>query len=346
MVESVEPNLRDLLESPFPLFAQARTRAEADLRQSASGPASEDAAEGAELGMGELGYLTFQYARILLAMPGVPQALYRRWCLYTAKSAWRTLIRGEIEPEELVTLAGLLGLSARVAEPGRIGFSVPSYVHMATPIREAVYRLAQQDVVHGEVIVSQRRASRLLQEAIRLHLLSMPRVHLEPAVVERVALQKGTLLEDLQRLTPTPGGERPGSFEPALFPPCVVEMRAMMERGENLSHFGRFTLAAFLHRVGADREYIVDCFRGAPDFDEEITRYQVEHITTRDEGKGYSAPDCANVRANGLCFKERDTTQPSLCLDPGLRHPGNYYFRRKQQRKGVPEGAPAPPPAG
>ncbi|HEY6238906.1 MAG TPA: hypothetical protein VIZ68_06970, partial [Thermoplasmata archaeon] len=92
-------------------------------------------------------------------------------------------------------------------------------------------------------------------------------------------------------------------------------------------------LAAFLHRVGADAETIVDAYRGAPDFDESVTRYQVEHITTKDGGRGYEPPECETLRSHGLCFRAGDPTarepvdraRDDRCFDAALRHPIQYY---------------------
>ena len=109
-------------------------------------------------------------------------------------------------------------------------------------------------------------------------------------------------------------------------------MRRTLQAGENLSHAGRFALAAFLHRAGADAETIVDAYRGAPDFDESVTRYQVEHITQRDGGVGYEPPECETLRSHGLCVRDGDSaaTDPKdrardlLCFEDRLRHPLQY----------------------
>jgi DNA primase large subunit len=331
VMASVVPSLREIVEGP--LYAEAREIARVGVKRAAEEPSSPAPQPAQEVSSAETAFLSFQYARILLAMPHLPQALVRRWCLYQAKSAWREFGRPDAEVTELVEIAELLGMRGRVVEgPGRdrIAFSVPSYVHMATPVREVDFRLARQEVQNGEVMVMRDRAARLLQEAVRLHLMSLPPIHLQPAVVELVSAREGDFLQEVARLTPSGSSLLAGGFDPLLFPPCIKEMQAMMSRGENLSHFGRFTLAAYLNRVGASSEYIVDSFRGAPDFDEEITRYQVEHVTAHDENKGYTPPECATIRTNGLCFMERDELRPSLCADPNLRHPLNYYYTRKK----------------
>ena len=138
-------------------------------------------------------------------------------------------------------------------------------------------------------------------------------------------------------------------------------MQRMLQAGENLSHSGRFALAAFLHKTGASFDTIVDNYRGAPDFDESITRYQVEHITHRNGGEGYTPPECDTLRTHGLCFREGDPGAPNLpdrvrderCFDPKLRHPLTYYRWRGGTVRAMPEepgpagggpSTPGPPP--
>jgi DNA primase large subunit len=341
VVASVIPSLKEIVEDP--LYAEARQMARVGVKRAAEEPSSPGPTPAEEGGSEETAFLSFQYARILLAMPHLPQALIRRWCLYQAKSAWREFGRPDIDPSELVEIAEMLGMRARVVEGAardKIAFSLPAYVHMATPVREVDFRLARQDVQDGEVLVLRDRAARLLQEGVRLHLISLPPLHLQPAVVDLVTSREGEFLQEVARLTPSGSSLLAGGFDPLLFPPCIKEMQAMMSRGENLSHFGRFTLAAFLNRVGASGEYIVDSFRGAPDFDEEITRYQVEHVTGHDDNKGYTPPECATIRTNGLCFKERDELRPSLCANPNLHHPLNYYYSRKKGKFSAPQATP------
>jgi DNA primase large subunit len=339
VIASLNPSFREIVEDP--LYDEARQMAKVGVKRAAEEPSNPGPTPAQQGSSGETAFLSFQYARILLAMPHLPQALVRRWCLYQAKSAWDEFRQADIDATELVEIAGMLGMRGRILEGAgreRIAFSLPAYVHMATPIREVDFRLSRQELQRGEVVVLRDRAARLLQEGVRLHLLSLPPIHLQPALVDLVTKREGEFLQEVARLTPSGSSLLAGGFNPSFFPPCIKEMQAMMGRGENLSHFGRFTLAAFLHRVGASGEYIVDSFRGAPDFDEEITRYQVEHVTAHDENKGYTPPECATVRTNGLCFMERDELKPSLCADPILRHPLNYYYTVKKGGR-----VPAPP---
>jgi DNA primase large subunit (EC 2.7.7.-) len=61
-------------------------------------------------------------------------------------------------------------------------------------------------------------------------------------------------------------------------PPCMASILESLKRGENLPHVARFAITAYLLRQGWDVDRIVDLFRSAPDFNERITRYQVQHI--------------------------------------------------------------------
>jgi DNA primase large subunit len=275
-------------------------------------------------------FLSFLYARIVLSAAPTHAAL-RRWAVAESKRSSSRI--DSASPEELVEVASRLGFAFR-ASGGRVTLSLVDYLQLATPIREGEFRLVRQSVAHGQVEVSRERAARLLQEGIRRQ-LALPSA-LGEDVVLAIQEKEADLLEEVTRRIPLPISRTemgPQTLQPEKFPPCIRKMRRMLEAGENLSHSGRFALAAFLHRAGADFETIVDAYRGAPDFDESITRYQVEHITQREGGRGYEPPECETLRSHGLCFREGDPSakQPSdraqdpLCFEPFLRHPLQYY---------------------
>ena len=248
-------------------------------------------------------YLSFLFARIVLSAAPGPATL-RRWAVAEAKRCHARLADASVD--ELAEVARRLGYGMTPVD-ARIAIPVVDYVKLATAIREADFRLARQDVDRGAVRVARPRAARLLQEAARLRLsVAVP---LAGEVVDLVRAREAELFEEVARRMPLPVARAGGvasAIRPDRFPPCIRKMQRTLQHGENLSHAGRFGLAAFLHRVGADEETIVDAYRGAPDFDESITRYQVEHITHRDGGRGYEPPECGTLRSHGLCAREGD----------------------------------------
>ncbi|HEV2317384.1 MAG TPA: hypothetical protein VGV89_07410 [Thermoplasmata archaeon] len=348
LAEGLAGSIRVLLEDPA--LARARELGRARVRAALDDPRGE--AEIAELDRAEPGekFLSFQYARILLGAAGSP-APNRRWAVSESKRAWGRL--GGAPVEELVEVSRRLGVE--LTESGE-GIEVPivDYVKLATPIREGEFRLIQQQVGGGRVHVSRTRAARLIQEGIRRKL--SPPVELTPEVKEWLSSNESSLLGEVTARLPPPVARtdfRGTPLKAAAFPPCIRKMRRTLQEGENLSHAGRFALAAFLHRVGADNETIVDAYRGAPDFDEGVTRYQVEHITRHDEGRGYTPPDCETLRSHGLCVREGDPHAPApedrardaLCFTPDLKSPFRYYRIRsgaREARGAAPDTSPAP----
>jgi len=341
-------SVRGLLEEAA--FEQARTIGRARILVAQDDPRGTTGVEELANAPAEVRYLSFLFARLVLSAAPTAGAL-RRWAVAEAKRAHERL--RSVPTGELEEVARRLGV-ALVAEGGRVYVPVADYVRLATPIREAEFRLAGQPLSGGRVEVAPSRASRLLEEGVR-RALAVP-LSLNPEVVRAVREREAELLEEVARRLPAPTGRAGGPAGPLrreLFPPCIRKMQRTLERGDNLSHAGRFALATFLHRAGASFETIVDAYRGAPDFDESVTRYQVEHITLRGEGRGYEPPECDTLRSHGLCAREGDPDAPQprdrapdpICFEPTLRHPLQYYRRRGGETVAAAETGPTDPPA-
>ena len=324
-------SVRTLLGDPA--FGPARSLGRARILAAADDPRGTRDLEELSRADPSVRLLSFLFARLVLSAAGAPAAT-RRWAVAEAKRNHARLT--SVPVEELCEVAHRLGFSFVPAE-GTVEVPLVDYLHLSVPIREAEFRLPRQAVHAGTVLVRPVRAARLLQEAVRLR-LSEP-LPLADDLVQEVRRREADLIEDLTHRMPAPVARadlRSGPLRPELFPPCIRRMQRTLQKGENLSHSGRFCLAAFLHRVGADFETIVDAYRGAPDFDESVTRYQVEHITMRDGGRGYEPPECETLRSHGLCARDgdpaaddlRDRARDERCFEPTLRHPLQYYRRR------------------
>ncbi|MGI0140012.1 MAG: hypothetical protein ACREBT_02525 [Thermoplasmata archaeon] len=332
LVESMHVSVRELLSAPA--FGRARELGRARALAAAENPRGTTALDELERADPDERFLSFLFARLVLSTATHPAAL-RRWAVAEAKRAHLRLERAR--PEELAEVARRLGFLLEESGPRTVRLELVDYVRLAVPIREADFRLGAQAVHHGRVELEAARASRLLQEAVRLE-LAAPRAG-TPEVEAEVRAREGPFLQEIARRTPLLQSRSPVgavTIQPARFPPCIRKMRRTLEAGENLSHSGRFALAAFLHRAGADPETIVDAYRGAPDFDESITRYQVDHITRHDGGRGYEPPECETLRSHGLCARDGDPAAPQpvdrapepRCFEPSLRHPLQFYRER------------------
>jgi DNA primase large subunit len=119
-----------------------------------------------------------------------------------------------------------------------------------------------------------------------------------------------------------------GQLDINKLPPCMKQILTAMQAGENVPHMGRFALVAFLHSLKLNTDEIIKLFSRAPDFEEEKTRYQIEHITGDTSATSYKAPGCDKLKTYGIC--------PSEDIDELCRripHPISYYKAKWKIKK-------------
>ncbi|MDD5148806.1 MAG: hypothetical protein PHH08_05075 [Candidatus ainarchaeum sp.] len=112
-----------------------------------------------------------------------------------------------------------------------------------------------------------------------------------------------------------------GTANPGIFPSCMQSMYNSLLEGKNLQHSGRFYIAAFLNSIGLPKEQIIQLFAKTPNFNEKMTRYQVDRLVKQN----FSPPSCAKIKEAGLCTDE----------ECGEKHPLGYYkkaFSSKQEK--------------
>jgi DNA primase large subunit len=109
-------------------------------------------------------------------------------------------------------------------------------------------------------------------------------------------------------------------------PPCMKDILSMIQSGENVSHMGRFALVAFLSSLKLNTNDILKLFSTAPDYQEDKSRYQVEHITGASSSTEYKCPGCEKMRTYGICPVDK---MDELCKK--VRHPLSYYTTKWKQ---------------
>jgi len=119
-----------------------------------------------------------------------------------------------------------------------------------------------------------------------------------------------------------------GKLDVKKLPPCMKDILASIQAGENVPHMGRFALVSFLNSLKLNTNEILKLFSTAPDFEEEKSRYQVEHITGSISSTSYKPPGCGKMRTYGICPVEKID---SLCKK--TRHPSSYYRAKWREEK-------------
>ncbi|MEM0453476.1 MAG: hypothetical protein QXO98_02315 [Sulfolobales archaeon] len=192
---------------------------------------------------------------------------------------------------------------------------------------EPKWKLVNQYVKGGYVYLGKKEVSRLLQEFVKHRLLNsipdLSDVRFEGKVADII----NKLREEVPIQTPEVGDSRELSLKMATqivyeaHPPCIKSMVSALQRNENLAHHQRFALATYFINIGMDVEEIVDLFRQAPDFNEKMTRYQVEHLAgLRGSKRKYSMYSCDKMKSLGICIAECGVKNPLSYYKRALRH--------------------------
>jgi len=280
--------------------------------------------------------MSYLYARILVSAVNDPY-LTKKYCLAEAKLFERRLKRlntqlegrrgataEEIAPE-LRRILQYLDIFFADAPGGRIGLHFTAFLGFAGMIGDKNWALVQQDLRSGWVRLEPEKAFRVLEEAFRSRLmreipLRISELHfpLIAADAERLA---GAVKEARARFEGTGG-----VLDEASFPPCIKRLMEMTGKSENVPHMGRFTMVAFLHTIGYDKEGLISLFSRWPDFNISKSMYQIQHIIGEISGTEYTPPMCSTMKTYGICYNP-----DSLCAT--INHPLNYY-RKKLRASG------------
>ncbi len=178
------------------------------------------------------------------------------------------------------------------------------------------WKLTNQIVLNGKVYLNRDKAARLLEEAIYLKLKESVKPFEPPpelaAVVEELKNIVSKYYSSSQTITIRKSQlVLPSKIVVEAFPPCIRNIYDQLLAGANLSHQQRFALATFLINIGMDLDEILDLFRNAPDFNEKIARYQIEHLAgLRGSKKRYLPYSCDTMRSLGLCIWDCKVKNP------------------------------------
>ncbi|HUL61646.1 MAG TPA: DNA primase regulatory subunit PriL [Methanocella sp.] len=278
--------------------------------------------------------LSYPVARIMVAAIG-DQYLVRRFALLEAKWAYDRL---QAEDDDgLVELGNQLGLNVKPgARPGarKLELHFTDYLRYAAGFRDTDWKLINQTIVGGRVYITKAACARLIEEAVR----GRVQVGLTGKVPEPIVRALEPYLAGIRTALDELKAERnyatTGEVSEAAFPPCMKALLDDLQKGVNLPHTARFALTSFLANIGLDRERIMELYRMAPDFREDLTRYQVEHITGGGGGTEYTAPSCKTMMTYGNCAGRDHRCE-------WVTHPLSYYRKAQARRAKLTTAPPA-----
>jgi DNA primase large subunit len=249
----------------------------------------------------------------------------KRYALAEAKQATSTLC---LETKELV-LNIALDFDWKIAlSPSGSVFDFVLYfsdfLQNASRINAAAWKLVNSTLSEGNVYLNKRDVTRLLQEAVKRRI----KKRFSNISIDKYPFEISELAEKLNALAAEHAEPVETGFPEVVvqdaFPPCINALYDAVSKNHHLSHMGRFALTSFLVNIGMSAESVTELFKSFSDYNERLTRYQVEHIAgERGSGTKYSCPQCSILQTHNVC-KNRD----ALCKHS--YHPLKYYKNKSK----------------
>ena len=243
----------------------------------------------------------------------------RRYALGEAVHAYKNLINESTS--FLLDVSKEFNLHVKHTEnTNKLSIYFTDYLRNA-PTRYKEWKMINREMKVGYIHISHRDLARLIQEMLRsrinneLDARECNRV-ISDAFLSDINRIKNKVMMHRKKMESTPVGK----LDIEKLPPCMKEILASIQSGENVPHMGRFALVAFLNSLRLNTNDILKLFSSAPDFEEEKTKYQVEHITGSTSSTAYAPPGCDKMRTYGICPADKID---DLCKKK--RHPLSYY---------------------
>jgi DNA primase large subunit len=273
--------------------------------------------------------LSYPLARMIAVCIG-DSYFKKRYALGEAYHVYKHLLN---EPTSfLLAVAQELNVTVQhSSEKNMIKIFFKDYLRNA-PTRYREWKMVNRGIGGGFLTISHKDLARILLESLR------ERINEE--LLTRACDQNiyDTFSSDIQRFQSMLMMQKKkietapvGKVGIEQLPPCMKNILSAIQSGENVPHMGRFSLVAFLSSLKLVTNDILKLFSSAPDYQEDKTRYQVEHITGTSSSTEYKCPGCEKMRTYGICPVDN---MDDVCKK--VRHPLSYYSDKWKQEKQKP----------
>jgi len=293
-----------------------------------------------EIGTPEIEILSFPIALMLVKATNLEHLISR----YSHAEAIRVenLLKDEREDLIVEMFRNILKINV-ILVTSKIGFSklnykisIMDYLRRATHFHEIEWKLINRMVDEGYVYLKSSELIRLIRQEIENKI----RDKLKEMVIPKLPNNFIKTIQELSSISPPPPKlSDMMKITPDKYPPCVTTALDMLKKGENLPHYGRFLLTTYLVNIGGSVEEIMSLYSRSPDFNERITKYQVEHIAGLRGGRvKYTCPSCRTLVTHSFCFKTKECNEIRNPLQFGRKtnlrskRKGNKKWIKKQQQ--------------
>ena len=318
-IRAEQVSLEEILSEP----AYARARAIGKARVLEALEKGTDAKRTATAPADQLSQLlAYPVARILVSALE-DTYLIRRFALREAIAAEDVLEEASVDL--VLHIASQMPMDLRRENGGfRLHFS--DFLRYTNTMRDTPWKLINQRVDRGFVILRREKALRVMRNAIQRHIEQGLPLPVNDEILGTFKKDLAEIRGLLETKKATFKAEDIGKVSITRFPPCMYNLLAQIQNHENVPHMGRFAIVAFLHHIGLGNEEIYRVFGDVPDFAADVTKYQIEHITGTSSPTEYTPPECATMKSYGIC-----PGPDRICLT--IKHPLSYYrVKGREQR--------------
>jgi DNA primase large subunit len=173
---------------------------------------------------------------------------------------------------------------------------VSDYLKHSINFHEREWKLINRHVENGLVFLTPHETVRLIRKELGTYISSKIINAKTPPMISGFEEPVNKLISMSKKFTTF-------TMTTGEYPPCIKHAIEILEKGENLPHSGRFMLATFLLSKGQSVEEIAPLFKNAPDYNQRVTLYQLNHLAgTSGSGTHYSCPSCEKLKTQNLCF--------------------------------------------
>jgi len=277
------------------------------------------------------------YAIMRVFVELINEDFLRNWFAEAYSKRTENLLHSE-SPKTLITLASTTfdwKIYNEIQIAGRTynwKLRFDNFLEVAPNLMAKDWKLVNQHLNKGWVLLVREKLIRLIAEKTKLYILNrkIPRDEI-PNLPESYTPYLNALQSKINSIKKNFRSQRIFSDEinKNAYPPCIQFILKKTEKGENLAHPERLFLTFFLLNIGTSIEDILNIFKTQPDYNEEITRYQVEFAAgKRGSGTKYTSFGCPKLISYGLCKKELD--EMNWCITGKvfkkvLKNPLQYY---------------------
>ncbi|NLF87317.1 DNA primase large subunit PriL [Candidatus Bathyarchaeota archaeon] len=327
-IQNLDFTIQSIAEDPS-ILKRAEKRIEAAILDLTTGEPDKD----------ERNEITAYAASLIIAIATKKPWIKKRYALAVAKTAYSDMLKYKNANEKqaktkIYTIARDFGWNiidgqkiAGQSVGKDFGVHFANYLKNAAHMHKPEWKLVNQIISNGYIYINKEKAARLLQEEIKSRVekrLDIDEIKNLPEDINLITNKLNVLAQDIIGQETE---EMPKEVTMTAFPPCINALMMEAKQAHHLSHIGRFTLTSFLLNIGMTAEAVNELYKTFSDYNERLTRYQIEHIAgERGSATKYTPPQCSILQTHGVCRNRDELCRYSY-------HPLKYYKKKIESAK-------------